>query len=306
MVAQLIFFHLQGQGIDHFKNYDYSKVDSIALANDLNGFKTANEAAIFLTKDLTQEHEKYRVILRWIANNISYNYRNRSTNPDKVFLKRKGVCSGYSELLKSMLSSVGIQSEVINGYSKTSLRDIPKRFTDVDHAWNAVKLNDTWYLADATWASGTYDYKKRKFNKKFNESYFIANPEFLIKNHFPKQKEWQLLDSTHKRTQFYNLPIIFSGYDKLQIVYLGSSKGIIKIKEGNLLEFELNSLVELNTAILCLNDGRTCSNNILVNLNDCYKVKWPAPKKGSYELDLFVNGLPIARYKLIVTKPRRK
>ena len=59
-------------------------------------------------KDKTDEIEKAWLIFAWIAMNISYDYEglkdlnNVNCNPENVFEKKIGICSGYSQLFKKM------------------------------------------------------------------------------------------------------------------------------------------------------------------------------------------------------------
>lgn len=56
-------------------------------------------------------------------------------------LHGKSVCSGYSEILRNVLSEVGIDSIYIGGDAKDK---------DSAHAWNQVKLDGKWYNVDLT------------------------------------------------------------------------------------------------------------------------------------------------------------
>ena len=51
-----------------------------------------------------------------------------------------GVCASYSAAFKLLADSAGLESIVVTGYLDGS----------VPHAWNKVKLDDEWYIVDAT------------------------------------------------------------------------------------------------------------------------------------------------------------
>jgi hypothetical protein len=55
----------------------------------------------------------------------------------------KTICGGYSEILRNVLSCVGIKSKTIIGESSNGN----------GHAWNQIELGDTWFNADVTWAA---------------------------------------------------------------------------------------------------------------------------------------------------------
>lgn len=51
-----------------------------------------------------------------------------------------GVCAGYSAAFKLLADEAGLDSIVVTGYLEGS----------VPHAWNKVKIEDDWYIVDAT------------------------------------------------------------------------------------------------------------------------------------------------------------
>ena len=57
-------------------------------------------------------------------------------------LTRKSICKGYSEIFRNILSCVGIESKVIDG----------ELMSGRIHSWNQVKLGNTWFNADVTFA----------------------------------------------------------------------------------------------------------------------------------------------------------
>lgn len=208
------------QDID-LRQFDYTYADSIALNLNKDSYSTIPDLATLLTRNLTSDHEKFRVLFRWITDNIEYSYSNSTGDADKVFKKKKAVCEGYASLLKVLCDNVGIECEIIHGYTKNKAKDIGVKMKETNHAWNIIRLYDKWYLVDATWASGHY---KKKFTKEFNESYFLANPKFIILTHFPEDSKYQLLDTLCKMKEFIKFPIVHTS----DIMPIEKISGIIK------------------------------------------------------------------------------
>lgn len=61
-----------------------------------------------------------------------------------ILLERKGVCRGFSILLKNLLDIVGIECIILS----SKLDDESNA-----HAYNQVKINGKWYYCDLTWDS---------------------------------------------------------------------------------------------------------------------------------------------------------
>lgn len=280
--------------------FDYSKADSIALNFPKEKYKSYVELVAPLTKDLHTDHEKFRVLFRWITDNISYNYGNRSNDADKAIKKRKAVCIGYSTLLKEMCNSAGIECETIIGYSKTSIHDINKRLKETDHAWNAVKLYDKWYLLDVTWATSYYDERERKIIKSYDEYYYLTPPEQFVKNHFPKEVKWQLLDKPIHKSEFSKTHVFYSGYFDNQITDLQPRKGIIKMRLQDTLEIKFKSEIEIVRATFDLHNKKFLYSPQIEQQDNTYILKQKFENAGVYEFTLFLNRRSVGSYRLIV------
>lgn len=210
-------------------NFDYSKADSIAINYKKGTSNIASSIAYHLTVDLSTPHEKYRAIFRWITENIEYKRGRYGRDTERILKKGEAVCAGYSGLLKEMCNAVQIECKVINGYSKTSPRsDIPLKMKKTDHAWNVVKLYDKWYLSDVTWATSKYDTENRVFIKKFDENYFLSDPNYFILKHYPEDKEWILTDTSFTKRDFKNGPVFYSTHANYEFSELSIPKGLIR------------------------------------------------------------------------------
>ena len=88
----------------------------------------------------------------------------------------------------------------------TSTDDIG--FYDSNHAWNVVKLDGEYIIFDLTWASGYGS--GDSFRREFKPEYFNPKPEDFIRDHFPDNSKWQLLEKPISKKEFINSP----QYDK--------------------------------------------------------------------------------------------
>jgi hypothetical protein len=301
LVLVLLIFsgsHAMGQQDVNPVDFDYSRADSIALSFPKKKYKSYTELVSPLISDLHTDHEKLRVLFRWISDNISYNYGNRSCDADKVVKSGKAVCIGYSTLFKEMCNSAGIECEIIVGYSKTKITDINKKLRKTDHAWNAVKLYGKWYLLDVTWAAGYYDDRKRKNVKSFNELYYLTDPEIFVRKHYPKEKKWQLLEKPIRKSEFIKAPVYYSAYFENRIRDLKPEKGIIKIRVRDILEIKFKSDRMIKSAVIELGKGQFVFLPEIESAGDSYLIRQKFDKPGSYELNLFLNGSAVVSYRI--------
>jgi hypothetical protein len=184
---------------------DYSKIDKQAESAPPN-VRTASDIARYVTRHLTSPADKARAIYCWIAHNITYDvskmYSNETyTNPhelvDNVLKTRKGVCSNYAALFQACCQSVGVQSYIIDGYTRQNNKTIL-----IGHAWNAVRIDGSFYNIDATWASGYL--MGNKYTRQFRDNFFLIPPIEFIKTHMPFDPIWQFLTN----------PITYKDFDK--------------------------------------------------------------------------------------------
>lgn len=178
---------------------DYQTIDEHARNAPASVTGSIDKLAAYLVKPATNDVEKARSFYVWITDNVSYDVQAflrgvlQQYTPEEVLKERKAVCEGYSGLFKALCEEVGIPCELIPGYSK-GFGYVPKKsFTNSDHAWNAVKLNNKWHLLDVTWGAGGIN-DRQKFVKEFNEDYFLTDPSIFVFKHMPLNPMWQLLD----------------------------------------------------------------------------------------------------------------
>lgn len=240
------------------------QIDNYAKSVKYNG--DISKLVLDLTKNSTTELQKARAIYIWITDNISYDYKTfnkkrkiklfkcKSTEEcelkkaewkehyiNKVLKKKKGICSGYSELYKKMCNLAGIRCEVIEGYIKTEPFQIG-RMGVLDHAWNVLIIDNNYYYLDLTWSSG-YCTKNRKnklnkFIKQSDEYYWLTPIDKLSRSHFPKDT-LQLVNSSYNKTLFKKNPYIQNSILP-EIDILSPNSGIINAKIGDTIHFKFN------------------------------------------------------------------
>jgi hypothetical protein len=180
---------------------DYSKIDkhSESVPPNLNNVKDITR---YLTKNLNSPTDKVRAVYYWMAHAIRYDlskmYSNSTyTDPqqlvDEVLRTRKGVCANYSALFHACCQSAGIQSYIIEGYTRQY-----NKISMLAHAWNAVNINGTFYCVDVTWAAGFV--RGNNYIHQFRDNFFMIEPDEFIKTHIPFDPIWQFSNNpiTHK------------------------------------------------------------------------------------------------------------
>ncbi|MDE7378415.1 MAG: transglutaminase-like domain-containing protein [Paraprevotella sp.] len=100
-------------------------------------FQEIKEFTDALVKDCANEAAKYKAIFNWVSTNIKYDFADNDPYP--VFINRKAICQGYSNLTKVMLLTQDIPAIIVNGY-----------LYGMGHAWNYAYYNGKWRVCDTT------------------------------------------------------------------------------------------------------------------------------------------------------------
>jgi hypothetical protein len=170
--------------------------------------RTAGNAAMLaesLTKGLKSDSLKVNAFFDWITANVQYDVSvfqpGNRINPELqrtslVLQTGKAVCQGYANLFYDLCRHAGIPVEIIEGYCRYSPQN-PEQLQL--HAWNAVKVNGKWYMADLTWGTGYLDLGTGQYVQEANRAFFLAESGKLAKTHFPFDPLWQL--SYHPQTK---------------------------------------------------------------------------------------------------------
>ncbi|MBI4338478.1 MAG: hypothetical protein HY680_00835 [Chloroflexi bacterium] len=205
--------------------------------NALNVPDSAEQYAIdlasYLTAPAQNDLEKTLAIYRWITENIAYDFpsylsgKYPDQSADAALKRRTGVCAGYANLFQTLGKYAGLGVVVVEGWSKgygyvnNQLDDRP------NHAWNAVLIDGKWYLVDSTWGSGFISQEKQ-FVRQFNDYYFLAPPQQLILDHYPKQTSWQLLDAPITKQAFLAAPRVWPEFFENGIGLVSHREAFIK------------------------------------------------------------------------------
>lgn len=127
-----------------------------------------------LTAGKTGDIEKFDAIFTWVASNIKYDYRQyfsgkgsgAETDIKRVLRRRRAICFQYSALMDHLCALAHLHSVTVSGYAKDQLFDVNDTLYFDNHAWNAVMLDDRWYLYDVTRAAGGYEWRLTKFSQR--------------------------------------------------------------------------------------------------------------------------------------------
>lgn len=335
---KLIFFVLLSYSsfsqINDFKNINFNKADKIAYELKGENLKDLPKLSHNLTKLLSSDVEKFRAIYIWVCTNIENDYylfekntrkRNKYENDSikllkwnkeisrqtfkKLIKQKKTVCTGYAYLIKELSNLANIKCEIVNGYGRTAETVFSKSFTP-NHSWNAVELNSKWYLCDATWSSGLFDLNKNTFDQNYNDGYFLTNPKYFSKNHFPLDSKWQLVEEKLNFVDFKRFPLVYDESFKNNLISISPLIMYFEVKKNEeiILQLEKNKPINLDAIRVELVSGnykKTIIPKITSLSDDIIELKFDFDLKGDYDLHIKINEDYISTYVVSVNKKKK-
>ena len=144
------------------------------------GIKAIEEAKnIIVSKVKGNDYEKILFIHDFLLNNVEYDSTYSKQGTYGVYgtlIGKQAVCEGYAKTFKYLANAVGIECEIMQGTATNS-----KGKTE-SHAWNCVKLGDTWYEIDCTWDDPII-IGNGKVTKDIKYKYFLKGENTFNKDH---------------------------------------------------------------------------------------------------------------------------
>jgi transglutaminase/protease-like cytokinesis protein 3 len=293
----LIFLLLNSIFINFTFSQKISEVDKI-VAKYPKSFDSTEKLAERIEKDFDSDAERARAIYSWIAFNIRYDY-NTYLNPPRVqgfsysteaekqrkikqlndnliqkaFKSKKAVCEGFTALYQHLASLMGIKCEIIRGDSKISVRDIGRKTTSSNHAWNMVLIDKKKPYSRR---QGYFDSSKGRMVNDFNPVYFDTDPDYFFAKHFPDSGTY--LGERLSKDDFLNGPLIYNTTIEKDYKIKSPNSGIIEARNGDKITVEIKNLSKSNQVFY------------LNKKNQPVKIQNPKEKRGGLEFQITIDN----------------
>ena len=299
---------------------DYAKVDNIVKAYP-KSFASIDKLSNKINADFKGDAEKARAIFTWIATNVKYDMeayskgeapiaysfrtqeeklaKQRKFKDDlalKTLKSKKAVCQGYAQLFESLAERVGLEAVVIPGTSKSLLTHIGRQPGASDHAWNAVKINGKWQLLDVTWGAGTVTGNPLAFAFRFNDGYFLTDPEVFVLNHYPDDEKWLMTEAT--KEDFADYPLYYGNYVLGGYEFDTPFSGTIVNNKPVLLPFSVKNLKPGDKLAYAFSKNKIFKEIKPSDKNGIAKFDVPLDPNTAGYLTIYINQRSVASYRI--------
>lgn len=160
-----------------------SFVDGEARAVETAKLKSTADGMIEAAQAYQTPEEKLKYLHDAIVKKVEYDYdivklsgEERSAQEEvkytqsaySVFCTDTTVCAGYAQALAMVCNGVGIDALAVSG---------------TGHRWNMVKINDSWYNVDPTWADRSGDKVSYKYYGRSTQVYLSDSSSSNVTAH---------------------------------------------------------------------------------------------------------------------------
>lgn len=308
---------------------DYRKADSVARQYAGHALTDLNVLVKKLTTPFTSDVKKFRAIYTWVCQNVEQDYamfqRNKrqreklnsaqlnqwNTQLSKqlfthLLYNKRTVCTGYAYLIQAMAKQAGLTCVMIDGYGRTPQSHVWKLELP-NHTWNAVKLNNSWYLCDATWSSGSIQGETHSFVKQYDDVYFLADPALFSRNHYPLDTTWLLLGHKPSLQDFVGGPVTYKNFLRYNIRLQSPQELTIDISKGMSMDIQFTMPATSHPVFLQINSVGSVIDAKPVSKQECevYQAQYQFSRVGSYTVHILINSEIVMSYYVKVTKKHK-
>ena len=319
-MKQLVIVLLFILSYNAIQSQNYDKVDS-RVSMYPKKYATTDQLARQIQQDFTNDFDRVRAIYTWLATNVSYDLKTlyngetqinfsyssqedlsrklaaiNTHTANQTLLTNKAICEGYAQAFKKVSEQLGIPCMLIGGFSKSEVSDIGTNPSQENHAWNAVKIQNKWHLIDATWGAGYTN--GDTWIQRFDDYFFLTDPDKFAITHYPSEKEWLLTKKTVTKRQFYTSPIYSKPFFENNLKLLSPLQGELFVKSDSDILIEMGPIPE-NTTLYYVFKGDKFSVELApICIDDNCTVNIPFVQNRNSELLIFIDKQIALQYKI--------
>lgn len=319
MMKQLIILFLLCNISLH--SQDFSNVDAKVLKYPR--FSKVEGLADQIKRDFSSDAHKARAAFFWLTKNIRYNLKEYynptprrfriefSSEEEKnqklkaikytlvaaMFQNKTGVCEEYAQAFKIICDLLNIESEVIKGYTRNNANEIGKTSKNINHAWNAVKIDGNWLFLDATWAAG-YN-SSTGWVREFNPYFFNIPKSKIFRSHYPEKTIWVLRSGRMTLDAFYKQPVYTSTFLGLQADLISPTSGTIRVHSSKNIELEFKNFDTNSFVVYSFKGLKNSRKPVIKTVGDVSTMTIKNPQRNT-DLILFINNEDALYFKILV------
>lgn len=167
-------------------------------------YQSAIKRALSDANTAWSDMEKVLYINDYLARNCEYDESLQKYDAYNMLVEKTAVCQGYALAVKALADELGLQCQLV-----TSVQ--------LNHAWNIVRVNGSYYMWDCTWNDPTPDMMGQVFHNYLLKStyYFKSYQGGHQASDYKLSGSWSESWANNTTYDSYFWDDIISGFDKI-------------------------------------------------------------------------------------------
>lgn len=158
----------------------YSTKDTAQITNMLKEYDAAVAKVISNASSSWSDMEKALYVNDYLARSCAYDTTYSKYNAYDALVGRSAVCQGYALAFRELTQQLGLSCEIVSSDA-------------LNHAWNLVKINGSYYHVDVTWNDPIADRIGRAQHYYFmKSSNFFQNESRGVEYKTHKANDWEI------------------------------------------------------------------------------------------------------------------
>jgi len=225
--------------------YSGEKVAAMRRAAD----SKANDIINKIIKPGMSDYEKVLAVHDYVIKSSRYDRLNAESDtlpPEEheaygVLVEGIGVCDSYAKAVKLLLEKAGVQCMLVEGSKAGTTGQRP---SEVDHAWNIVRIDGEYYHVDATWD----DVSEERDSIELLYHYLNLSDEEMQKTHIWDKSRYPACTGTKYNYFIYSKLFAKDYAETLSMLVKAISdreeKLIIKISDYKSTKYNIEELIK--------------------------------------------------------------
>lgn len=178
--------------LENIINPKYTDIEkTLAIYKHINEKVSFEMKLMNLEKEIRRDDKKSEILFNDNRSRIQMlNQRlNRKQSSYNAIISNRAVCEGIANMMHYMLTSVGVESQVIDCIGRNVENTMTPYKERINHSAIKVKNGKDWYYYDPTWDLGSKKLKNIfKTKKEFSKNHTLTFREEEVKE--PEMKEY--------------------------------------------------------------------------------------------------------------------
>ncbi|KAK9462690.1 uncharacterized protein V1516DRAFT_647436 [Lipomyces oligophaga] len=265
-----LYKYLEGdEGIDHrpvengmdISKLNFATLDKTVRAISIPSLSTISSFTLtVLCRPYKSEIQRLRAIFQFCAEQIIWRHQPvdylddfTSSGPmdsARIFRSKQASAEEMAYLVMSMCDVLQIPCEVVRGYLRPpGMSEATGDDMRVNHAWNAVVIDNEWRMVDASLASPSHPRRSLYTNcssTNAEDFYFLTEPNQMLFTHIPQFRSQQHVVPSVRPELLMELPSVCPTMFKYHLVLNDFDQSLLRVTGSEIVQIDVQTSLDVD------------------------------------------------------------